>query len=439
MRISAHGLALGISLCSLVCSTGTVFASSLNEIDDSILTTTTQATASAWAAQISGTITDSEGQPVAKAALVIDGKEYLTDEQGTFQIEITSSQSPLLIKKPGFRKVLVGPSSDRLDIQLETATVNAIYVPWSVLSNSASQPGILALLQNTELNAIVVDVKDDTGKLHSGLKAGVDFLHSHGIYSIGRVVSFKDSAYSKAHPEFALTKTDGGLWADHSKNTYLNPFNEGAQNYIVGVAKNAADAGFDEIQFDYVRFPVDGDLSTVAWSKPYTAESRTDAIGDFVESARKVLGPMGAFVAADLFGIAGAEQNDLSKEGQNVEKIAAWADYICPMVYPSGYSKNTGGFPVPTDHPQEIVESAVHRFRLRSDEAVVRPWLQAFRDYAFNHRDYGPDEINEQIDGSDAAGGQGYLLWNSSGHYPATGLRQKKHRVRGSSVGLLLN
>ena len=350
-----------------------------------------QAFAANWSNQIVGDVRDTSGKSIADVSFVIDGKEYFGDKNGHFEIPARESSSSLLVKKAGFKKVTLQPQGGSIAVELEPQIINAIYVPWGELQNNASLQNVLNLIDTTELNAVVVDVKGDGGDVHTKLQAGVSFLHDHGIYVIGRVTSFKDTKYTRAHPELGLQAVHGGLWTDKKGNSYLNPYNDGAQDYVISVAKMGASQGLDEIQFDYVRFPTDGNIrrhlpggqldpGAIAFSEPDDAQHRTDAIARFAERARAVLGPMGVFVAADLFGIAGYEKNDLSAEGQSVEKLSAHLDYLCPMVYPSGYgNKDFYGIGIPDDHPEEIVNDSVKRYRMRADDdAVVRPWLQVF-------------------------------------------------------------
>lgn len=400
--------------------------------EQSPLTLQENSRASAWSGEITGQVRDSEGKAIADVSLVLDGKEYITDKEGEFRIPGRDSGSPLLVKKPGYRKLLVGPTFSHLALSLEPSKINAIYLPWGVINNSTARLNSMSLINSTELNAVVLDVKGDSGDVHSTLKPTVDDLHEHGVYAIGRVTTFKDTKHTRANPELGLQSKHGGLWTDRKGNSYLNPYDDRAQDYVISIAKMAAASGLDEVQFDYVRFPTDGDLSSVAFTQPYDAQHRTDAIARFVKRAREALGPMGVFVAADLFGIAAYEKNDISKEGQNIEKISPYLDYLCPMVYPSGYGK--GPFydlAHPVAEPKQTVEDSVRRYRMRaSDDSVVRPWLQAFRDYAYDHRPYGAEEIRAQIDGSDSVGGSGFLLWNAGGRYSDAGLRHKQSRLR---------
>ena len=262
-----------------------------------------------------------------------------------------------------------------------------------------------------------------------------------GIYTIARIVTFKDNVAPRKFPELAIhNKATGKPWEDRNHVTYLDPFNSNSWDYVIGVAKGAVEMGFDEIQFDYVRFPTDGDRSTITFKGggEFNSQTRTAAIAGFLKKARSVLSPLGAFVAADVFGITAYDRND-SGIGQRVEEVSPYLDYVCPMVYPSGFAKGTGGVKDPVAQPGDIIEDSVRRYRLRAGpNVVVRPWLQAFRDYAYSHRDYTGADIRSQIDASDKVGGRGFLLWNAASRYSPDGLKKKTRSIirRGAKGGL---
>ena len=197
---------------------------------------------------------------------------------------------------------------------------------------------------------------------------------------------------------------------------------------MIAIAKEAAAKGFDEIQFDYVRFPTDGKLSAARYSQPNNATTRLPTIAAFLAKARRELGPTGVFVAADLFGYTAFNTND-TDIGQRIEELAPHLDYICPMVYPSGYHLGIPGYRNPVLHPYEIVRESV-----RADPAAlparapvqVRPWLQDFRDYAFDKRIFGVREIRAQIRGAAEGGGERLDALEPS---------QRLHRRRAASQG----
>jgi hypothetical protein len=392
-----------------------------------------------WSQSVRGVITDLQGVGLREASLVINGKEFLTNDAGEFNIDIQGDRtSAILIKKPGFRKMILKPRAGDLNIMLEPQAINGVYVQTGVFKNknSATLQNIMSLMKNTELNAMVIDVKDDDGRVSSGLKPYIDEMHAKGLYMIARIVTFKDNIAPRKYPELAIIdKTTGKPWQDHKNITYLDPYNEKAHQYVLNIAKQAVEYGFDEIEFDYVRFPTDGNRNNAKWPTEFTPDSRTKAISGFLKEARKTLGAMGAFVAADVFGDTAYVKTD-SGIGQRIEDITPYLDYVCPMVYPSGFGKGTAGVGIPVDHPKEIIEDSVRRYRLRADQdTVIRPWLQSFRDYAYNHREYGAAEIRAQIDGSDNKGGVGYLLWNAANRYSDAGLKKKSQRNQTRRTG----
>ncbi len=393
----------------------------------------------AWSRAIRGVVVDLQGNGLRETSLVLNGKEYLTNAAGEFSFNVEGdSTSDLLVKKPGYRKMILKPRSGELTITLEPQTINGVYVQSGVFKNkkSATLQNIMSLMKTTELNAMVIDVKDDDGRISGGLKPYIEEMHAMGLYMIARIVTFKDNIAPRKYPELAIIdKNTGKPWQDRKGVTYLDPFNAKSHEYVIDIAKQAVEAGFDEIEFDYVRFPTDGNRDNARWPSEFTPDTRTHAIAGFLKEARQVLGAMGAFVAADVFGDTAYVKTD-SGIGQRIEDITPYLDYVCPMVYPSGFGKGTAGVLIPVDHPKEIIEDSVRRYRLRADEdTVIRPWLQSFRDYAYNHRDYGANEIRAQIDGSDNKGGVGYLLWNAGNRYSDAGLKKKSQRNQTRRTG----
>ena len=175
-----------------------------------------------------------------------------------------------------------------------------------------------------------------------------------------------------------------------------------------------------------MRFPTDGKLGAARYLKPNSRETRLPAITAFLERARKEIGKTGAFVAADVFGYTAFNEND-TDIGQRIEELAPHLDYICPMVYPSGYHFGIPGYRNPVVNSYEVVRESVKLTRKRSahTQVRVRPWLQDFKDYAFDRRIFGVTEIRDQIRGSDDGGGTGWMLWNPRNDYTGQALRQK--------------
>jgi hypothetical protein len=400
-----------------------------------------------WGGTVTGRVLDPERQPVEGASVVAGGVEHRTDAEGAFRLEGIPPTEPLLVKLPGFEKVTLAPQRGAVEVVLKPRVVKAAYLTYFGVGDRGIRGRVLALAERTELNAVVIDVKGDRGwilyrtEVDEALKAGAqgpatlrDFdalmadLKARGVYTIARVVTFKDNILAKARPDLAVIDTRTGTpWVDNERLAWVDPFREEVWDYNVAIAREAIRKGFDEVQFDYVRFPTDGRLGAARYSKPNTKETRLPAIAGFLERARRAIGPLGGFVSADVFGYTAFNEND-TDIGQRVEELTPHLDFISPMVYPSGYHKGIPGFIRPLENPYQIVFESVRLIRKRSahTHVRVRPWLQDFRDYAFDHRIFGVPEIRAQIKGADDAGAAGWMLWNPRNDYTAAALRPKE-------------
>jgi hypothetical protein len=387
-----------------------------------------------WNSIIEGEVRNSLGNPIPRVSIVYDGKEYYTDSKGMFSIKRTSAKAEIIVKRPGYRKIYLAPQREFVSLDLEPIEIKSLYLQTGMLKQgmkNKAYANAMKLIQTTEINALTIDFKDDEGRVTQNIKPFIDELKKKKVYTIARLVAFKDNIAPRKFKDLALkNKLTNEPWEDKNKVTYLNAYSPEAWDYLISVSKEAVAAGFDEIQYDYVRFPTDGDRTKILWSvgEP-TAKNRSEAISGFLKKSRKELGALGAFVAADVFGDTAFVPGD-SGIGQNIEAIAPHLDYICPMVYPSGYNKNYAGVKDPVNQPKDIVQVSVKRYRLRAEavneDVVIRPWLQSFRDYSSAKKEYGAKEIRAQIDGSDEAGGSGWLLWNASSNYSTLGLKLRK-------------
>ncbi len=396
---------------------------------------------------VTGQILDASRAPLEGASVVIGGVEHRTDAEGRFTVEGHPPDASLLVKRPGFSKVVVSPTRDTIEVVMKPHTVKAAYLTYFGIGDKGIRGRVLELAARTELNAVVIDVKGDRGwivyrtQVPQALAVGAqgpgtlkDFdglmadLKARGIYTIGRIVTFKDNILANARPDLAIIDTRTGKpWIDNEKLAWVDPFREEVWKYNVAIAREAAGRGFDEIQFDYVRFPTDGKLGAAKYASPNNKETRLPAIAGFLGLARRELGPLGVYVAADVFGYTAFNEND-TDIGQRIEELAPHLDYFCPMVYPSGYQMGIPGFRNPVHHPYEVVHESVRLIQKRAahTRVRVRPWLQDFKDYAFDKRIFGVTEIRAQIKGADDAGAVGWMLWNPRNDYTAGALRQKE-------------
>jgi hypothetical protein len=294
----------------------------------------------------------------------------------------------------------------------------------------ASLPGKLQqYLVIPGLNAIELDVKDENGRVgfipHSvplamrtgaagsyyNVKRVVRLVHSRGIYLIGRVVTFEDPVLSEKRPDLAVHTPDGSVWHTSGGLGWTNPYDRRVWRYDVDIAAAAAKAGFDEIQFDYVRFPSDGDLSLIRYPGPHPQAMKW-TIPAFAKYAAKRLHPLHARVSADVFGLSATRDLGI---GQLPRRVARYLDGVYPMTYPSHYNSGEYGISSPDDSPGLVVSRSLADFRraLEGRKTRLLPWLQ---DFSLG-RTYTLQDIQAQIAAARAHGAQGFLLWNPLGLY----------------------
>jgi hypothetical protein len=386
------------------------------------------------------------GLPLRGTSVWTGSEELRTDADGRFSLTAAPGQSALMVKRPGYERKSLTPTAPETTIKLRARPVRAAYLTYYGIAERSIRERVLELVGRTELNAVVIDVKGDRGlipyrtEVPAALEAGAQGpviiknfegmladLRAKNVYTIARIVTFKDNVLANHRRDLAIIDTRTGRpWLDNEKLAWVDPFREEVWNYDIAIAKEAAAKGFDEIQFDYVRFPTDGKLSAARYSQPNNSSTRLPTIAAFLAKARRELAPMGVFVAADLFGYTAFNAND-TDIGQRIEELAPSLDYICPMVYPSGYHLGIPGFRNPVAHPYEVVRESVRLIRSRSQHATVevRPWLQDFKDYAFDRRIFGVREIKSQMRGASDGGAVGWMLWNPRNDYTADALSAK--------------
>jgi hypothetical protein len=325
------------------------------------------------------------------------------------------------------------------------SVIRGIYVNAYAIGSPVRRAALLALADSTEINAFVVDVKDEDGVRFRSevavareaahersipiaeLRAIADTLLAHGIHPIARIVVFKDPRLARLRPEWAIRTRDGELWRDHQKLPWVSPWNRHVWEMNIAVAEEAARAGFREIQFDYVRFP-EAYRSLPDQVHPGADEGadRTAAIEQFLLAARERIHPLGATVAADLFGLSMNESGDVGI-GHQWERISSAVDHVLPMVYPSHYfPTHLAGIARPNRMPYETVLHSVGMGVLRSERmreegvepARIVPWLQAFT-ATWNDRGfpYGPREARAQIDAVHRLGLEDWIFWHPQSDY----------------------
>lgn len=308
----------------------------------------------------------------------------------------------------------------------------------------------IELCDTTEINALVIDFKDDEGQVTSvtgaeglsetsvyiipDIERLVSALKSRGIYTIARIACFKDPVWSRLHPELAICNTVGEPWKDNRGYSWLNPYSKAAWDYIAAVSLEAARIGFDEIQLDYVRFPSDGNIRSIDYGAAGTEKPKTQIISEFVAYIRSVLAKEGVRLSADVFGIIAISDVDSESIGQDIELLLKSADYLCPMIYPSHFAnKNQNGtgqiindvlFEAPDMEPYKVVYNILlgvaDHIDSNAEQAGVRPYLQNFTaDYLGEgyYQVYDAEQVLEQIKAVYDAGFDEWIIWNHNGVY----------------------
>jgi hypothetical protein len=326
---------------------------------------------------------------------------------------------------------------------LRPGAVKALYVNAWVFG-SARLWRLVRLVDSTDVNALVIDVKDDTGCMlyrssvatartsganacarATDIRARLDTLHAHGIYAIARIVVAKDPLLAEHKPAWAIRSRDGGLWRDRIGSAWVDAYNDSVWVYAGELAREAVERGFAEVQFDYVRFPDEprSRLTSAIFSARRDGESQRDAVRRHVGLLVDMVKPLGVPVTFDVFGLTASSTSDLGI-GQVWEDFAEVADVILPMVYPSHYGPGAFGFQTPNAHPYAVVRLALADALARSrapSAALVRPYLQAFTLGRRQPR-YTPVEIRDQIRATEDAGIESWVLWNPRSVYQKAAL-----------------
>ncbi|MBU2804512.1 GTP-binding protein [Acidithiobacillus ferridurans] len=409
------------------------------------------------AAAYSGIVVDAlTCKPIPGAFVTLGNTVVRTSQGGRFQIG--GEGAVLGLRAYGYRRREVPVIDLKEDETLSLAPFKpkALYLSSYGAANTRLRESALDIIGKTDLNAVVIDVKSDRGRIAyktddplateigaqkmitiKHIKRLMDDLHKEGIYTIARVVVFKDNVLALARPDLAVRTAGGAIWRDREGLAWTDPFSRQVWDYNIDIAIEAARDGFDEIQFDYVRFP---DAKGLVFSRPTTRESRVSAISGFLAEARRRLIPYNVFLSADIFGYVIWNRNDTGI-GQNLDEMAQQVDYISPMLYPSGFQYGIPGYPNPVLHPHQIVYLSLRKAEERTGLPAVRfrPWLQAFRDYAFGGKPFEGEEIAAQIDAAQTFGSDGWMLWNPRNVYTTAGLRPKSGMVTTIREGHLNN
>ncbi len=372
-----------------------------------------------------------------KGALISDQNDTVrSDIKG--QASLASLNDTLHIRAHGYKQQSI--HSNTSTVLLEPFLPKALYVSFWAAGSKKYMKRILRLAKDTEINTVIIDVKNEYGDLsyktdvklagkigaHDNrrifnIKRFVKELKDEGLYVIGRVVVFKDERLASSRKAFALKKLDGEIWRNREKLAWVDPFESKVHEYVAAIAADAASQGFDEINFDYVRFPLKKDL---VYQKESTQKNRVDAIAGFLQIANKALQPYNVYTSVDTYGYVCWNSSDTGI-GHTIQSLSQHSDYIAPMLYPSGFGPGILGYSDPTDHPYEIINGSINEAMKKADISAkrFRPWLQSFKDYGFDRKFFRSKEVSAQIKGAENASCSGWMLWNPSSRFSEKGLQ----------------
>ncbi|MBW3612753.1 MAG: carboxypeptidase regulatory-like domain-containing protein [Chloroflexi bacterium] len=382
-----------------------------------------------------GRLTDPDGEPVVGARVFVEGTETIarTDEDGAYELRDVPEEGTIIYKMPGYRLGVI-PADETMtkDLVMEPFETRALYAPAAVFEAPGRLDAMLELIDRTEVNALVIDVKETDGRLFhaTDLPEAIEVgavretpifdladllpqLRERGIYTIARMVVMKDNTLAAARPELAVTDSSTGEpWRDNIGGAWLDPAAPGVGEYVAAVARDLADRGFDEVQLDYIRFFSDGPYAVAETNLPNTQSFRLPHIGRVLRIVSNTIAPTRAFLSADVFPISFIVPDDQGI-GQRPEVIMPWVDYFSPMVYPSHYGPGVFGFEVPNNHPYEVVDQTLEIMNRQADglPIAIRPWIQDFGYGAFPP--YSADQVRAQMEAAADRGAAGWMIWNA--------------------------
>jgi hypothetical protein len=370
-----------------------------------------------------GTVTDPQGKGIPGVTVTSGDRIAVTDLEGIF--ELGSAQPGLVtIGRPGYSTVeLTLEEGERsLDAVLEPFIVKGIRISPASAGDADKYARLLDMASDSVVNTLVFDTKNEKGAVRyesnvSGAAMRVVYnpgrvlsqAKERGFYTITRIVSFQDAPRAINFPATALLDMEGNIWRDAAGQAWLDPTNEEAWVYPIALGVEACQMGFDEIQFDYIRFPTDGDTASIDYSQEITEEYRVATITGFLAKAAEVIHQHGCVVSADIFAIVLSTSNDQGI-GQTPGALSGAVDALSPMIYPSHYGPGWRNLEQPNDHPGLVVSDALATGVPKvTGGALMRPWLQAFGGHT-------AAQVRESIEAAEAMG-LGWMLWSQESNF----------------------
>lgn len=385
---------------------------------------------------LTGEARTADGRPLPGTTIQLGEASAVTDAAGGFRLSRVVA-GELKAWRPAWSPTVVAWDGVVPSVQavLEPRTARALHANLAAPAFPDTWKRLLSLAEATEINAMVIDLKDESGRIwyqsqvplatevgavepRYSLPDTIAALDSRGIYVIGRIVTFQDPVAARARTDLAIWDTSRDRLYRQDQQYFLDPTDPGAQRYALDLAVEACGTGVDEIQFDYVRFPdgfgpgarFDGGAVYIgANDDPVAAPARIGAIASFLAEARGLLNPMGCAVAADIFAYVMRVPNDQGI-GQRPEELAQVVDVLSPMIYPDHYSEGNFGFADPADYPGQVVAAALDEGipRVAGSVVVIRPWVADFG--------YSANSVRAEIDSAEARG-VGWMLWNANSNH----------------------
>jgi len=344
-------------------------------------------------------------------------------------------------------------SSETLKVQVSTAAIRKLVLAdrqvrgIHLTSWGAGSPRlrgeIIKKISGSVINTVVIAVKETDGKVYI---PGVDKAHKFGsyqaaianpaamlkdfkaagLYTVARIVVFKDKVVPKLRPDLAVRNPDGSLWRSNNGATWVDPYHREVWDYNLDLAELCAKLGFEEIQFDYIRYPSEGNTALCRYSKPHGSQAAARNLAEFLSYARKRLAPYKVKISADVFGLTTSSKDDMGI-GQDIKTLAAGSDYVYPMMYPSHYNPGEYRIKNPNASPFKVINRGLKDAmgKLGADYARLRPYLQ---DFSLGWT-YGPSEVRAQIMATRLNHLESWVLWNAANRYTWAALTPQSYRA----------
>jgi hypothetical protein len=385
--------------------------------------------------RIAGRVVNEDGSPIQGATVAVNGDFTRTVENGAFQLDDVPEDAVFVVKAGGYEPVVVSREEFQHGFTLSRTSIQGIYASGSLIADEARFTELLDLIERTDLNALVFDIKDMQGHIlydsdvtmaqeidavnpaydvHSVLSE----LEERGIYAIGRMVVFADTSLAEARPDLAINDAlNDEPWRTWQGQAWANPYNADVWEYNAAIMQEAVSLGFDEVQLSHVRFPDEGPLNRADYGQANTRNAREQAIAEFLDHAYAGLATTEAMMSVDVFALTMWDQAG-TLIGQDLQKITSRVDYVSPLLFPSHFQSGSLGYESPTDHPYDMVSRSIESgmsLLPRYHHSRIRPWLQ---DFSYGSAmPFDAESVRLEIEAARDYGASGWMLWNTEGEY----------------------